>query len=249
MSEIKNELEAMAEPSPRRQVNIFYLIDTSGSMAGSKIASINHVMPDVIKIIEEVDNNNKDNARIVVSCLEFSTGCRWSTPTPMECSNFVWHDLQAGGLTDLGAASKELCSKMRRSEYLKSDTGHFAPVIILLSDGEPTDDYKSGIKELKGNKWFKASIKVAIAIGDDANKNILAEFVGNMETVITVHDTESLKNIIQIVSRGVSQIGSQSTTNDKDKKELAVKMVDEAVKQVDKAENVNNPVTAPDQWD
>ena len=244
-----NELEQKAGPSPRRQLNLFYLIDTSSSMAGNKIASVNAVMPDVIKIIEEVDEANKDNAKILVSCLEFSTGCRWSTNVPVECSSFVWRDLQADGLTDLGAAFKELYSKMRRSQYLQSETGHFAPIVILLSDGEPTDDYKAGLRELQGNMWFNAAIKVAIAIGDDANKEVLKEFVKNKELVITVHDTQSLKEIIKVVTRGVSQIGSQSTTNDKDKKELVAEMVNEVVSQVDHAENVNSPITAPDKWD
>ena len=248
MSEF-NELERLASPPPRRQLNLFYVIDTSGSMAGEKIASVNQVMRPVIDIIREVDENNKDNAKIVVSCLEFSTGCRWSNPIPVDCGSFVWQDLQAGGLTDLGAASKELCSKMRRSEYLQSETGHYAPVVIILSDGEPTDDYMAGIKELKQNKWFKAAIKVAIAIGNDANVDVLAEFVGNKETVITVHDVESLKTIIQVVTRGVSQIGSQSTENTKDKEQLVTEMVNDVVAETDGAENISNPAPAPDDWD
>ena len=121
-----NEFKKLVCWDPKRQLNIFYLIDTSSNMAGSKIASVNAVMPEVIKIIEEVDDNNKDYAKIMVSCLEFSTGCRWSTNVPVESSSVVWRDLQAGGLADLGAAFKELCSKMRRNQYFRSETGHFA---------------------------------------------------------------------------------------------------------------------------
>ena len=79
-----------------------------------------------------------------------------------------------------------------------------------MSDGEPTDDYESGLAKLKENKWFKYAIKVAVAIGDDANKDVLAQFTGNIEAVITVHTPEALKKWIRKVSVTSSQIGSKS---------------------------------------
>ena len=90
-------------------------------------------------------------------------------------------------------------------------TGSFAPAIFLLSDGEPTDNYKRGLKKLKENNWFKKAIKVAVAIGDDANKTVLADFTGNIEAVITVHTPEALKKWIQFVSVRASEIGSKSS--------------------------------------
>lgn len=90
-------------------------------------------------------------------------------------------------------------------------TGSFAPAIFLMSDGEPTDNYKHGLDKLKQNNWFKKAIKVAVAIGDDANKNVLADFTGNIEAVITVHTPEALKKWIQFVSVRASEIGSKSS--------------------------------------
>jgi uncharacterized protein YegL len=90
-------------------------------------------------------------------------------------------------------------------------TGSFAPAIFLMSDGEPTDNYKHGLEKLKQNNWFKKAIKVAVAIGDDANKTVLADFTGNIEAVITVHTPEALKKWIQFVSVRASEIGSKSS--------------------------------------
>ena len=90
-------------------------------------------------------------------------------------------------------------------------TGSFAPAIFLMSDGEPTDNYKHGLDILKQNNWFKKAIKVAIAIGEDANKQVLADFTGNSEAVITVHSPEALKKWIQFVSVWASEIGSKSS--------------------------------------
>ena len=63
---------------------------------------------------------------------------------------------------------------------------------------------------MKQNNWFKYAIKVAVAIGDDANKEALAKFTGNTEAVITVHTPEALKKWIRKVSITSSQIGSKS---------------------------------------
>ncbi len=93
----------------------------------------------------------------------------------------------------------------------RSVAGSFAPAIFLLSDGEPTDEYQKELGRLKENNWFKKAIKVAVAIGDDANKDVLAEFTGNKEAVITVHTPEALTKMIRFVSVTASQIGSKSS--------------------------------------
>ncbi len=90
-------------------------------------------------------------------------------------------------------------------------TGSFAPVIFLMSDGEPTDDYRHGLEKLKQNNWFKKALKVAIAIGEDANEDVLAEFTGTTEAVITVHNPEALKRWIKFVSVRSSEVASNSS--------------------------------------
>ena len=55
--------------------------------------------------------------------------------------------------------------------------GSYAPAIFLMSDGQPTDDYEKYLKQLKENNWFKASIKAAIAIGDDADKKMVKKII------------------------------------------------------------------------
>ena len=76
------------KPCARRQMNLFYLIDCSGSMRGNKIESINQVMPDIMRTIADIDESNKDNAQIKVACLEFSSGCQWKYPQPVLANDF-----------------------------------------------------------------------------------------------------------------------------------------------------------------
>ena len=114
-----------------------------------------------------------------------------------------WAPLDAGGLTDLGAAFTELNEKLSKNGFMdrgSASSGFYAPVIILLSDGGPTDDYLSALKVLKQNKWYKSALKIAIAIGEDANRDVLKKAIGNVELLFSVNDTGNLKKAIRFIA-------------------------------------------------
>lgn len=209
------ETEEMA----RKVLPIIYVIDTSGSMCGEKIASVNEAMHETIEVLKEVSNKNPD-AKVQVAALSFSSGANWVTSKKglEDLEDFFWNDIQAGGVTDLGAALNELNNKMSRSEFLKSDTGFCIPVLMFMSDGEPTDEWEKSLKKIQNeNKWYKNATKIAIAVGDDARKDILAKVVGNTEAVIAVNDIELLKRLIKVASVTSSMVNSKSrTTADND---------------------------------
>lgn len=194
----------------RRTMVLFFVVDTSGSMSGSKIGTVNAAVEEIVPELKEISESNAD-AQIKVATLAFSTGAKWINSTPVAAENFRWNYLDATGVTDLGEACNQLNEKLSRNAFMSDVAGSFAPAIFLLSDGEPTDNYRHGLEKLKQNNWFKKAIKVAIAIGDDANQNVLAEFTGNTEAVITVHSAEALKKWIQFVSVRASEIGSKSS--------------------------------------
>ena len=238
---------------PRRTMTLFFLIDTSGSMQGNKIGAVNDAVVNVLPMLDDISVSNPD-AEIKVAALEFSNGTRWLYDEPKLASDFVWQDVQASGLTSLGAACLELNNKLSRSGFMQSASGSFAPAIILLSDGGPTDDFVSGLSKLKGNNWFKAAIKIAIAIGDDADKDVLTQFTGTNEAVFTVHNIDALKQVIQIVAVTSSQIGSKSSTaGDVSKQEQVIKDITEATKDIDGAQSEAAPAPAStdnyDDWD
>ena len=132
---------------------------------------------------------------------------------------------------------------------MKSASGSFAPVIILMSDGQPTDLYARELDSLKRNKWFQAAIKIAIAIGDDADKVVLEQFTGNKEMVIAVHNIEALKQIIRMLSVASSQIGSKSSSaNNITKQEQVALEIKDAVKDIDGADTISQS-TATESFD
>jgi len=196
---------------PRRTMVLFFIIDTSGSMDGSKIGAVNVAIEEVIPAIREVSDENAD-AQIKIAALEFSSGARWITANgPIEAEQFRWSYLNASGVTDFGAACKALNDKLSTKAFMQEATGSFAPAIFLLSDGEPTDEWQSSLAVLRKNNWFKAGVKVAIAIGDDANKDMLKEFTGSMEAVLETHNAVTLKKMIKFVSVRASQVASKSS--------------------------------------
>ena len=189
---------------------LFFLVDCSGSMYGSKIGAVNDAIRNVMPMVQEISDQNAD-AEIKVSVLKFSTGCEWVYSTPKSAADFEWVDIEADGVTDLGEACKELNRKLSRKEFLQSQGGYYAPAIILMSDGGPTDDYKSGLVVLRANKWYEHAIRAAIAIGADADTDVLCEFTRNKEYVFEVNRIEALKKIIRLLAITTSTIGSQST--------------------------------------
>jgi len=203
-------LNDAVEAIPRKSMVLFFLIDTSGSMAGSKIGAVNAAIEEVIPELKDLSANNAD-AEVKIAALEFSCSARWLTEQgPVPVDNFCWRYVDAGGNTAMGEAFRKLNDALSTKAFMQEAVGSFAPAIFLLSDGEPTDNFGGGLAELKLNNWFKAAIKVAVAIGDDANNARLAEFTGSTESVLEVHNSTMLKKMIKFVSVRVSQIASKS---------------------------------------
>lgn len=213
----------------RKTMVLFFLVDTSGSMIGTKISSLNDAIRETVPDLKDLSAGNPD-AAIKIAALQFDTDVRWLYSQPIDSEDFAWNDLQAGGLTSLGGALRELNSKLSKEQFLQEVAGSYAPVIILLSDGGPTDEYKSGLETIKKNNWFKHAIKIAIAIGDDADKNVLSEFTGNSEAVIEVHNKQALKAIIKFVSVTSSQVNSKSSgVEDTSKQDKVISQVKDFV--------------------
>ena len=216
----KKGLKPEVETSPVKELNLFYIIDISGSMGGSKIQAVNDVMPQVMDIVDKISDENKDNAIIKASVLTFEDDATWMFPQPVYAKDMRngWPTLNANGGTYYG----RMCDKLEEALHkdvnkhpgaqLNSMVGHKAPAIILMSDGQPLDsNWEQHLDVLKKNEWFKEASKIAIAIGTtDVDMDVLRKFVGGgvEAKVYTVHNIEQLKNAIKVVSSVASKIGS-----------------------------------------
>lgn len=201
--------------SPRKELHVFYVLDTSGSMEGAKISALNHAMEECTEALKTLAKSNGD-AKLKIAVMEFNSGCKWITtngPEDLE-EDFEYEYLEAGGLTDIGAALKELNSKLSRHAFLNSMTGALMPVIIFMTDGYATDDYTNALEDIRKNRWFARGTKIGFALGDDPDVKMLSSIVGNSEAVIKTTDLDLFKRLMKFVSVTASMLVSQSTTTE-----------------------------------
>lgn len=217
---------------PRQVLPIIYVLDTSGSMTGAPISQLNQGMVETFEVLKEQAQKNTD-AEVKVAVLEFNSKASWIFDKLVSYEDFFWNDLKAGGATELATMLDELNSKLSRKALLQSNTGFKLPIIIFMSDGEPTDPgiWEKKLDAVKSNKWFLHAIKIAIALGDDADRVSLAKLVGSSERVVSVTDLDTFKKLLKVVTVTSSFIGSKSQTVSAG--DQADEIVKEAVKEIE----------------
>jgi len=197
----------------KRALKIFWLVDVSGSMDGDKIATVNRAIRACIDpLLREAEDNPE--AQMYVRAMKFSIGAQWHT-NETKIEDFEWHDLIADGWTDTGAALKLMAQEL---SIERMGQRALPPVIILMSDGEATDNYDEGIKELISQRWGPKTVRIAIAIGTDANVDELSKFCSNpKETPPLVADKAStLIKYIKWASTQVPKAVTNSVIRNKD---------------------------------
>lgn len=201
---------------PRKMCAVIFLLDTSGSMGGKPIGAVNAAIENVLPELITMNETNSDN-EIQMAVLTFDSDAKWvfgedGLISPEELKD-SWQDLNADGLTFMGAAFNALNEKLSVSHgFMKHASGSVAPVLFLLSDGEPNDDYKAGLQKLKANNWYQVAVRVAIGYGE-SNDDVLREFTGNSETVLHTNDPNELKKLIRFVAVTSSRVASQGSNN------------------------------------
>lgn len=196
-----------------RPLHFIWIVDVSGSMAvDGKIQSLNQAIKDAIPAMRDVAEDNPF-AEVFVRAVRFSSGAQWHVASPTPVCDFQWKDLSAEGVTDMGAALGLVADALTVEQM--GERG-YPPVLVLVSDGQPTDDYKSGIAKVMATNWGRKSVRLAIAIGSDADHGSLSAFVGDVERpVLKADNAESLTQYIKWVSTIVGAVSSPPTNTTK----------------------------------
>jgi uncharacterized protein YegL len=171
-----------------RELNFVLVVDCSGSMTGDKMASLNYALRAAIPAMREAAADNPET-RVVVRVLRFSTGAAWhAAPTPVE--RLDWSDLAAEGETHLGAALNLLAAELTPE---RMPGRQLPPVVVLVSDGQPTDDFETGLSALMASPYGRKAVRIAVAIGSDADLDVLARFIGHPDfRPLQAHNAEAL---------------------------------------------------------
>ena len=189
-----------------RPLHFVWIADSSGSMeADGKIQALNYAIRNAIPDMRKVADENP-NAEVLVRAIEFSSGARWHVSQPTDVADFEWTDLSADGVTDMGKALSMVAEQLKIPPM--SDRA-LPPVLVLISDGQPTDDFEGGLKELLDQPWGKKAVRIAIAIGEDADNDVLQKFIAHPELKpLQANNSESLVKYIKWVSTAVLKSAS-----------------------------------------
>ena len=83
------------------------------------------------------------------------------------------------------------------------------PVLVLVSDGMPTDDFGVGLKALMAEPWGVKAVRLAIAVGQDADRDVLARFIGTSELQpLQANNAPALTNYLKWASTAVLKSAS-----------------------------------------
>lgn len=200
MAEVKRPGGALES----RPVHFFWVVDCSASMSGEKIAQVNYAIRDALPGMRTAAEENPQ-ASLMIRAMKFSDGASWLTADPIQVENYEWQDLGTECLTAMGAAFELLSAQLAMPPMPERA---LPPVIVVLSDGMPTDDYKTSLNKLLSMPWGKKAVKIAISIGEDANDTVLEEFTGNRELVLQANNAEQLYKAIRWASTVAKQVSS-----------------------------------------
>lgn len=189
-----------------RPLHFIWICDVSGSMSvDAKIQELNFAIREAIPHMQSVADENP-NAEVLVRALTFSSGAQWHISQPTPVGDFKWKDLTAGGVTDMGKALSMVADQLKIPPMT---TRALPPVLVLVSDGQPTDDFESGLQALMDQSWGKKAVRVAIAIGEDTDQEVLQQFIGHPEIKpLEAKNPETLVKHIKWVSTAVLKSAS-----------------------------------------
>jgi len=195
-----------------RPLHFIWICDCSGSMSvDGKIQQLNYAIGNAIPDMQRVADENP-NADILVRAVRFSSGAQWHIDQPVPVKDFKWPDLTSGGVTDMGKALTMVAEQLKQL----TERG-LPPVLVLVSDGQPTDNFEDGLKTLMSQPWGKKAVRISIAIGEDADTGVLQKFIGNTEfKPLQANNAETLVRYIKWVSTAVLQSASSPASQSPD---------------------------------
>jgi len=184
-----------------RPLHFIWIADCSDSMGvQGKIQALNTAIREAIPHMRRVAKDNP-NAKMLVRAVRFSDGAYWHIAQPVPVEQFEWVDLQAKGVTDMGKALELVAEQLKMPPMPERG---LPPVLVLISDGLPTDDFAAGLNALLDLPWGKKAVRIAIAIGENANLEVLQRFIDNLELKpLQANNPEALTTYIRWASTAV----------------------------------------------
>lgn len=185
-----------------RKLPVYLLIDTSGSMMGEPIEAVKNGVQLLISTLRQ-DPHALETAYL--SIIGFGSAASVLVPLT-ELAAFQPPALAASGTTSMGEALKLLATQVDKEvTRTTADTkGDWKPLVFLMTDGNPTDNWKAGLDELRKRKIGTVVCCAAGSQCDEAVLKQITEIVVRLDTA----DTSTIAAFFKWVSASIS-VGSQ----------------------------------------
>jgi hypothetical protein len=164
------------EPKLKRTQLVIFLVGISED----RLDYINFEMGKVIDFLKKEAENNPDTD-IEINLFNFSDGGKWLYKEPIAVQECIWRGIANARHISFVSAFANLNDKLSIRNGFIPTKNCFAPIIILIADDVPTDNYQPQLKLLRQNQWFRCAMK--FAIGDKYNQELMADYTGNKEAV------------------------------------------------------------------
>jgi uncharacterized protein YegL len=187
-------------PARARMLPVIILADTSGSMHGEKIDSLNRAMSEMI---ESFRQNDSVQAELNVAIITFGGSAKLVQDlTPVD--EITIPTFIAGGGTPLGGAIRLATDLIEDRERLPKNA--YRPVLVLLTDGVPTDDADAAISKFVSEGRSRSCDRWSIGVGEgythEQPKALLEKFLSNPEDkfVMNVQKANEIVEFFAILS-------------------------------------------------
>lgn len=185
-----------AKPLP-----VILLLDVSGSMSGEKIEKLYDATVEMINsFVQEAIRETVINLGIITFGETVDLHTSFTSVSKLQnngISKFV-----ASGMTPLGSALTMAKDIIEDKKMVPSNA--YRPAVVLVSDGAPNDSWKTPLKEFITTGRSSKCQRFAIAIGNDADKAMLAEFTGDNNTVYFAEDASEISSNFSKITMSVS---------------------------------------------
>ncbi|MDO4231360.1 MAG: VWA domain-containing protein [Lautropia sp.] len=205
MSSLKKFTVSAPRPLP-----VIVLADVSGSMGeNGKIQALNASLKEMIATFGK---ESRLRAEIQVGIISFGGVARTHTDLIPAHSIAGFTDLGASGQTPMGAAFELACELLEDKERIPSRA--YRPVLILLSDGLPTDEWEEPLQRLCQSDRAQKATRMAMAIGPDADEGMLKTFANDPEApIFRAHNARDIHRFFRAVTMSVTSRSTSQNPN------------------------------------